>query len=188
MGYGDYLRNLLQPLGIYELRPGTLSGSELDALGGALDSISAQLDSAERESILATAENEGLSRRETLFANAPVHASPALRRTAISALMGINSGSFSRQAVNEAIQGCGINAVVQEKEQFGYVRVLFPDVAGVPEQFGQIKKIILDIIPCHLETEFYFRYLTWAECESHGYTWAYVHQQEFTWHGFELAV
>jgi len=188
MGYGDYLRDLLRPLGIYDLRSGSLSGSELDALGGALDAVSRQLDLAEQEIILSTAEDEGLSRREALFANAPVNTSPELRRRAIRALMGINGGSFTRLAVNDAIQGCGINAIVQEKDRFGYVQVSFPGVIGVPEGFERIRKIILDIIPCHLETEFFFRYLTWAECESHGYTWAYVHQQGYTWREFEMAV
>jgi len=40
MGYGDYLRALLRPLGIYSLQPDSLSGSELDALGLGLDELS----------------------------------------------------------------------------------------------------------------------------------------------------
>ena len=52
----------------------------------------------------------------------------------------------------------------------------------------RIQKIILDIIPCHLETEFYFRYLTWAECEAAGWTWERVESAGHTWHSFELAV
>ena len=52
----------------------------------------------------------------------------------------------------------------------------------------RIQKIILDIIPCHLETEFYFRYLTWAECEAAGYTWGQVEAAEYTWESFQLAV
>ena len=52
----------------------------------------------------------------------------------------------------------------------------------------RIQKIILDIIPCHLETEFYFRYLTWEECESAGWTWERVESAGHTWHSFELAV
>ena len=60
----------------------------------------------------------------------------------------------------------------------GQLRVIFPEVAGEPEDFDQIRKIILDILPCHLEVEFYFRYLTWAECEA----------AEYTWESFQLAV
>ena len=63
MAYGEHLRNLLRPLGIYDLAPESLSGSELDALGCGLDSLSEQMDYVERESALATAESEGLRRR-----------------------------------------------------------------------------------------------------------------------------
>lgn len=188
MGYGDYLRNLLRPLGIYELSPGSLSGSELDAMGLELDKVSASLDDTQRESSLATAQGEGLDRLEALFARAPVHYSTQLRRAAIAALLQIREGCFTLSDINSAISGCGITALAQEKEQFGYIRVIFPQVAGIPPEFDQIRKIILDIIPCHLDVEFYFRYLTWAECHAYGYTWAVVGQNQWTWHEFELAV
>ena len=188
MGYCDYLKNLLRPLGIYDLSDRSLSASELEALGHGLDGAEAAIDYAERESALSTAEGEGLDRWEALFANTPVHYSTELRREAIAALLRIGGDSFTLNAINDTISGCGIKALVQEKEQFGYVRVIFPDVAGIPEGFEQIRTIILDIIPCHLEVEFYFRYLTWAECEAAGYTWAMVEAEAHTWESFQLAV
>ena len=188
MGYGEHLRTFLRPLGIYDLTPGSLSGSELDALGHGLDVLSCRMDYVERESALFTAEGEGLRRRETLFARTPVHYTTELRRQAIAALLRIGGGCFTLSDINSTISGCGIKALAQEKERFGYIRVIFPDVAGIPEGFEQIREIILDIIPCHLEVEFYFRYLTWQECEAFQYTWAVIHQREYTWHGFELAV
>ena len=188
MGYGDYLRTLLRPLGVYDLSPGSLSGSELDALGHSLDALSERMDYVERESSLATTESEGLDRREALFARTPVHYSTELRRAAITALLRIDESCFTLAAINDTISGCGIKAEVQETDRFGYVRVIFPEVAGIPEGFEQIQDIILDIIPAHLDVEFYFRYLTWAECEAFGYTWAIIHEREYTWYEFELAV
>lgn len=188
MGYGEHLRKLLRPLGIYDLTPGSLSGSELDALGAGLDALSERMDYVERESALATAEGEGLRRRETLFARTPVHYSTALRRQAIAALLRIGGDCFTLSDINNTISGCGIKALAQEKDRFGYIRIIFPEVAGIPEGFEQIREIILDIIPCHLDVEFYFRYLTWAECEAYQYTWTIVHQREYTWLQFQMAV
>lgn len=188
MSYSNYLRTLLQPLGVYDLSPKSLSGSELDALGQGLDGIDERIGYAERESALATAEGEGLDRLERLFARAPVHYSTALRRAAIAALLRIGGDCFSLSDINSTISGCGIKALAQEKEQFGYIRVIFPEVAGIPEGFDQIKPIILDIIPCHLDVEFYFRYLTWAECHAFGYTWSIIHTNSWNWHQFQLAV
>lgn len=185
--YGNYLRNLLAPLGVYDLSAASLSGSELDAMGTGLDGASDELGWVERESILATAEDEGLTRWERLFARRPANYGTALRRAAIAALLRISGDSFTLQDINSAISGCGIKAEALEMGE-GHIRVIFPDVAGVPEGFEQMEGIILDIIPCHLATEFYFRYLTWAECEAAGYTWAMVHAAGHTWHTFELAV
>ncbi len=188
MGYGTFLRNLLGPLGVYDLSRESLSGSELDALGLGLDEVSEKLDYVERESALTTAQGEGLDRLEALFAKAPVNYSLPLRRQAIAALLRIGESDFTLSAINDTITGCGINAVAQEKGRFGYLRVIFPDVVGIPDGFEQIREIILDIIPCHLEVEFYFRYLTWAECHTLGYTWDTVHQRQWTWTAFQMAV
>ena len=64
----------------------------------------------------------------------------------------------------------------------------FPGTPGVPAEFEQIEKIVLDILPCHLEVEFYFRFFTWEECQRAGYTWEFVEEQEFDWEGFQMAV
>ena len=45
MGYSDYLRTLLRPLGVYDLSEGSLSGSELDALGSCIALIDQFFDS-----------------------------------------------------------------------------------------------------------------------------------------------
>ena len=89
--------------------------------------------------------------------------------------------------MNLTLQGCGIKAWAQELGG-GSLKVVFPEVAGVPEGFSQIESIILDILPCHLAVEFYFRYLTWEECEKAAYTWESVEAAEHTWETFQLAV
>ena len=187
-GCADYLRQLLTPLGVYALGEGSCSGSELDAAGQALDGCAASLEHAEREALLATAEEEGLDRWESLFARRPVDYGVELRRAAILSLLQVSGDSFTLAAINRAISGCGILAVAEETGEYGRIRVTFPNVAGVPEGFEQIESIILDLIPCHLETEFYFRYITWAECHAQALTWADIHAAAYTWYEFETAV
>ena len=74
--YEQYLRALLAPLGVYDLRDGTINGAELYALGIGMDAVSQRLETVERESLTATAEDEGLSRREALFARRPAAVTP----------------------------------------------------------------------------------------------------------------
>lgn len=186
--YGEFLKNLLRPLGIYDLTDGSVNGSALDALGSGLDGVSGALDDAEREALLATAEDEGLERREALFARRPAAPTTALRRAAILALEQIGGDSLTPAAIGRTIAGCGIRAVAQETGTAGTVQVRFPDVAGEPEDYARIRSILLDILPCHLAVEFYLHYLTWAECESQGMTWASVEAAGYTFETWMTAV
>ena len=185
--YEAYLRQLLSPLGVYDLSGGSVNGGELHALGQVLDRTARRLETVERESVTATAEGEGLDRREAPFARRPAAVTAAERREAIAALLQIDGDSLTPSAINRCLQGCGIRAEAQEVDT-GHLRVVFPGVNGVPAEFEQIEKIILDILPCHLEVEFYFRLLTWEECEALQYTWEIVHQRAYTWHQFQMAV
>ena len=185
--YEGYLRTLLEPLGVYDLTAGTINGAELYALGGSLDAVSEMLDTVERESLTATAEDEGLHRREALFARRSAAVTPEARRAAIAALLQIDGDSLTPEAINRTIQGCGVRAKALEVDT-GHLRVIFPEVNGVPPEFREIEDIVLDILPCHLEVEFYFRYLTWQECESMELTWGDVEEALHTWESFELSV
>ena len=179
MTYYDYLCRLLEPMRVYRTERGTLSGGELYAAGKALDKADGAMEYAEQEGLLQTAEGEGLARREKLFSRCPVSVSTALRREAIAALARINADSFTLDAIVLA---------AEETEKKGSVKVWFPNTVGVPDEFSQVESIILDIIPCHLLVEFYFRYLTWLECERVGFTWQSVEDAHHTWESFEKAV
>lgn len=156
--------------------------------GAVLDEADGAMEYAEQEGLLQTAEGEGLARREKLFSRCPVSVSTALRREAIAALARINADSFTLDAINSTLSGCGIKALAEETEKKGTVKVWFPNTVGVPDEFSQVESIILDIIPCHLLVEFYFRYLTWLECERVGFTWQSVEDTHHTWESFEKAV
>jgi len=177
----------LEPLGVYDLDEGTLNGAELAALGAGLDAVSARVETAEREGLAATAEGEGLARREALFPRRNAAVTPEERRAALAALLQIDGDSLTPSAINRTLQGCGIKAWAQELGN-GKLRVLFPEVAGIPAGFDRIETIVLEILPCHLEVEFYFRYMTWEECHRAGYIWADLDAAEHTWESFRTAV
>lgn len=146
MTYYDYLCRLLEPMRVYRTERGTLSGGELYAAGAVLDEADGAMEYAEQEGVLQTAEGEGLARREKLFSRCPVSVSTALRREAIAALARINADSFTLDAINSTLSGCGIKALAEETEKKGTVKVWFPNTVGVPDEFSQVESIILDII------------------------------------------
>ena len=65
--FEDYLASLLRPLGVYDLRPGTVNRGELAAYGARLDGAEGELDHTAREMNLTTAEDFGLERVEQLL-------------------------------------------------------------------------------------------------------------------------
>ena len=59
MSYAQYLRQLLRPLGVYDVESRYLGG-ELESEGLALDGVESVLDELQREANLATAQDWGL--------------------------------------------------------------------------------------------------------------------------------
>ena len=72
--FEDYLASLLRPLGVYDLRPGTVNRGELAAYGARLDGAQGELDHTAREMNLTTAEDFGLERVEQLLPYRPTAA------------------------------------------------------------------------------------------------------------------
>lgn len=181
MGYADYLCDLLRPLGVYNLDGGLFSSAELEAQGTALDECGAKLDRAAREMILCTAQAEGLSSIENLLPHRPVSETAEQRRKALAALLRIGGDSFTLNALNSNLAGCGISALVSETGVPEQVKVVFPGVSGVPDGFDDLRKIIEDILPCHLEIEYVFRYASWAEIEEELRVWSDFESKMYLW-------
>lgn len=186
-GYGEYLRQLLQPLRVYEL-DGTVNGGELDAQGCALDGVSDVMEEIQREMLISTAEDRGLESIEALLARRPVTDDLEMRRAALAALLRIGGDSFTLSAINDNLKGCGINAVTEETGTPGKVTVHFPDVPGVPDGFEELRAIIESILPAHVEIEYVFWYITWAMMEAKFATWGDIEVLNPTWGELEKMV
>ena len=112
MSYADHLRQLLEPLGVYDLSEGTFNAGELAAVGEQLDGALERLEECQREMSLTTAETFGLESIAALLAHRPVAAGPEQLRGALAALLRVNGDSFTLSAINDNLSGCGINARV----------------------------------------------------------------------------
>ena len=187
MSHGDYLRNLLAPLGVYDLEA-PYNGGELDAQGQALDGVDAGLEELARETDLVTAEDWGLERVAGLFTRRPVAASAKRMREALAALLRIGGDSFTLEAINDTISGCGVHARVDETDTPGTVEVSFPNIPGIPEGFEEISRIIEDILPAHLLIQYVYWYITWEELERKLACWQDIEDRQLTWRQLETLV
>ncbi len=183
MIHQDYLATLLRPLGVYDLREGTVNRGELEAYGVRLDHMAGELEDTAREMNLTTAEGFGLERVEELLPYRPVCATPGQRRAALAALLRIGGDSFTPAAINDTLRGCGLNARAEEGGQPGYVKVYFPEVAGIPEGFDGLRAIIEEILPSHVDVTYVFWYNTWAMAAERHPTWGHAQDAGLSWYG-----
>ena len=113
MSTAQYLRDLLRPLGVYDLEA-AFNGGELDAQGESLDGATEALEEIQRETSLVTAESWGVERVAQLFVRRPVADQPRELAAALAALLRIGGDSFTLADINDTITGCGIPALVAE--------------------------------------------------------------------------
>lgn len=186
MSHAQYLRDLLRPLGVYDLEA-PFNGGELDAQGEALDGAMERIEEVHREASLVTAEDWGLEKIASLFVRRPVAGTPRKLAVALAALLRISGDSFTLAALNDTITGCGIPARVKETGT-GQVAVSFPGVAGEPAGFEELKQIIEDILPTHLGIEYDFWFLTWQELEDNFPSWQSIEDMELSWTQLETFV
>ena len=112
MSIGQTLRDLLAPLGVYRWE-GSFQWGELQSEGAALDQAEEALARIQREMHLATAREEGLTGLCHLLGCLAEGEPDQLRQT-LAALLRVGSGSFTLAAVNDAVRGCGISALVED--------------------------------------------------------------------------
>lgn len=183
MRHLEQLVELLRPLGVYDLREGTVNRGELDSYALRLDEGLDDLEDTGREMIVTTASDFGLERVEELLPYRPVSSTLEQRRGALAALLRIGGDSFTPAAINDTLAGCGINARAEEGSQPGYVEVYFPGVAGIPEGFDRLRVIIEEILPCHLGITYVFWYRTWGELMGMLATWGDGMATGWSWYG-----
>ena len=184
--FEDCLVSLLRPLGVYDLRTGAINRGELAAYGVWLDRGAGELDDTAREMSLTTAGGFGLERIEALLPYRPVCETVRQRRAALAALLRINGDSFTTSAINDTLRGCGLNARAEEGSQPGYVKVYFPDVAGIPEGFDRLRLIIEDILPSHVDVTYVFWYNTWGMVAQRHPTWGDAASTGLSWYGVAI--
>jgi len=127
--------------------------------------------------------NELLERIEALLPYRPVCQTAGQRRQALAALLRIGGDSFTPEAVNDTLLGCGINARAEETGRPGYVEVRFPRVAGIPEGFGRMRAIIEEILPSHLDITYVFWYNTWAMAAERHPSCGHAQDAGLSWYG-----
>ncbi len=184
MSYFDYLRQLLQPLGVYDLENG-IGADELRAVGQQLDEVFLALEELCAEALPATAKGYGISMREELLPYRPAYITQEDERKSIMALMRIRQGCFTKSHLNDTLYGCGLDAEIEETGVPMKAQVSFPKNRGVPEGMERLKKRVEQIVPCHLEIEYAYLFPMWMELMEAFLQWQDMESGQKSWRDIE---
>ncbi len=180
MSYGDYLKALLRPLGLYTLE-NSINGAELESYGAELDLCDDHLEESTREMSLITAEDFGLQRYLSLLKYWPVYSDTESLRAALIALLRIGAGSFTLEAINDNLAGCGVSAVVSETDEHYVVAVDFPGLYYNQSDLARMMRVIESIVPCHLMILYNLSCTSWAYLMDSALTWGDLDDGANTW-------
>ena len=185
MNYTDYLKQILAPLGIYDLDNG-LGAEELAVIGKQMDEIFDALEEIRREAFLVSAESYGLTNFVAALPFTPASLTTEDERRAVMALLRIRGGCFSQSMLQDTISGCGLQATIEEGTEKMTAVVRFPLNRGIPEGFDKLKKRVEEIVPCHLATEYVYIYTTWRELMEKLPAWNDAQSRAGTWKQIEI--
>jgi len=185
LGYTDYIKQMLAPLGIYDLETG-VGAEELEVIGEELDKVFYALEEVWREAVLATAQSYGLKKYEEILPYRPAYITAEDERRAVMALLRIRGGCFTISVLQDTLSGCGITATVEEGSEKMSVVVKFPNNKGIPDSFEKLKARIEEILPCHLNVKYEFIYSAWQIIMDKLNNWAAVERNAKSWREFEI--
>lgn len=183
MDYTDALKNLLRPLGFYDLDTGA-GADELAAIGGQMNQIYQLLLDAENNICPDASGENALALWSSLLPFVPAARTAQEYQNAVSALLRIDGTSFTVKALNETVIGCGIPAQVEESPIPMMISVSFPGQRGEPDNIDALKVRIEQILPCHLGIDYRFLYTTWTELTAVISLWELA-SDNYSWREFE---
>lgn len=132
------LKQILEPLGIYDLENGA-GAVELEVIGKQMDEIFDEMETLATEVMPLNASGFGLEKYEAALPYRPSYLTVADRRRAVMALLRIRNGCFTQGLLQDTISGCGIEASIEESNTAQTVKISFPQCRGVPENFESLK-------------------------------------------------
>lgn len=187
MGYFEHLKELLRPLGLYDLSSGA-GRAELYALGCEMDRQQELMEILEREAVPARATGYGLGFYEEIMPFVPACHHAEERRAAIAALLRIDDMSFTAAALNGTVAGCGMDAEIREGTEAETILVTMKNTRGVPDDFSGLKERIEQILPCHLEPVYKFIYSSWSDIMAALGSWNAIEAKALDWKSFEIYI
>lgn len=153
MAYINHLKNILRPMGVYDVDTG-YGADELTVCAAEFDKVYNALENTQKEMLVPTAENEGLEKYASVLPFVSRENTAALLRSAIISVLQVNGSLCTLSMINSALTALGIAAQAEEAQTAETVNVNFSGAR--PDNFNALAAIIETLIPCHLSINYVF--------------------------------
>ncbi len=183
-GYESMVKTM-KPIGAYTLDGTTYVDNELKAYAAELDRLSAEIEEVIKESIVTTAEGDGLRFYERLVGTLDDNTSTDLRREMIIYLLNLNMNDNTPDGIKKFFKSIGLECEITENPA---IFDLYIKPLGGEYSISERKYIInraKDFLPCHLTFTIDFREATWADYDSKGRTFKQIDALGLSWEEFE---
>lgn len=168
MGYADYLKQMLKPLGVYNLSSG-YGEAEIDAIGTMLDGVDSEMENALENAAFYAVSEEALKKLEELFPILVFGDSDARRLEAVKEFSRVNDGWSSVSSLQKQLDACGLSVEISEGDEKFTVDLNFDNVRG--ELTAQETEVVQSIMPAHVMLNYICGGLTWDRAEELFPTW-----------------
>lgn len=175
------LKQILRPLGFYNLQENSLISAELAAYAAVLDDIENQLLELEQERFIVTAQKYGLDIRERIFGKEYHEKNIEDRRNLLLHRYSINSNDFNESSFKKIFNTVGLSAYIIEYPLQNKVYINCIEFSNPSVNKTNIKNIIQEFLPAHLEYIFDLRNLHWDLIDSKNNTFNEIDAKNLTW-------
>lgn len=181
------LRQMLLPMGLYDLSDTSVVSQELKAYAAGFALVEEILDQVEQNMFVSTASGDALARWEQLLGlpTQPEVSLPDRRETILSRLS-IRPWDFTLSRLEQSVSGTGVKVSIAQNPPLGPLVISFVDTMLEYEDWDQLKEQILSFLPAHLEAEFDVGVLTWEMFDQKDLSFSQLDAEDFTWKWFDI--
>lgn len=175
----------LSPLGIYDLREGSIVYAELAAFSVGLDILKESLNELLKEGFINTAQNYGIENTERLVGSVREDLDLAKRREMLIERLSFGSGDFTPDGFKKMLIFMGVEGEVQE---YPFTQRISLDLRGEFCTLAQREWIVSQakaLLPAHLEWDVIFAGFCWGDSDKNSSTFAEIDAKGYTWEAID---
>ncbi len=163
MNYNEVVKNQLEPLKIYA-EDAVVHEVDIIVHAKQLDDAEEAINDLEKQTVIRTATEEGVTYREQLYGISPINMTIEERRTNVLAKTRGGQGC-TPELIKLSALAYGHNVeVIENYDEYEFV-IRFIDETGIPSNMDDVRAVMNQLKPAHLQVLFRFKYLVISEME-----------------------